>query len=250
MDASETDRSQTFCFLLLRPSGRIIDGVKKLLAVPARGEATRQRIIERSAPIFNQHGYAGTALSELMQATGLQKGGIYRHFSGKEELAEEAFRFAWANAARRRLEGVSAAAGATEKLRLLVKNFVRGPRTLPGGCPLMNTVVDADDTSPALLSLARQAFREWRGTIVKIIREGQRGGEFRRDVSAVSAATLMIGSLEGALLISRIEGNRTALVSAERQLEAWIRTLAPGVSLKSGLSLKNAARRTVRAKRK
>jgi AcrR family transcriptional regulator len=230
--------------------------VKKLLAVPARGEATRQRIIERAAPIFNQHGYAGTALSELMEATGLQKGGIYRHFSGKEELAEEAFRFAWANARRRRMEGVLAAASNTEKLRLLVRNFVRGPRTLAGGCPLMNTAVDADDTSPALLSLARKAFREWRGTIVKIIREGQRAGEFRRDVSAVSAATLMMGSLEGALLITRIEGNRTALHAAERQLEAWIRTLAPGlsskpgVSLKPGRPLKKTARRMLQAKRK
>jgi TetR/AcrR family transcriptional regulator, transcriptional repressor for nem operon len=218
--------------------------VRKLPAAAARGEATRQRIIERAAPVFNQHGYAGTALSELMEVTGLQKGGIYRHFSGKEELAEEVFRFSWANAVHRRLGGIPATASATEKLRLLVKNFVRRPRTLPGGCPLMNTAVDADDTSPALLSLARQAFRDWRGTIVKIIREGQRNGEFRRDVSAASAATLLIGALEGALLISRIEGNRGALFLAEKQLNAWIRTLAPG------RPLKKTSRRAVRAVRK
>ena len=52
-----------------------------------KGEATRQDIIRKSAPIFNRKGYSGAALSDLMRATGLEKGGIYRHFESKEELA-------------------------------------------------------------------------------------------------------------------------------------------------------------------
>ena len=39
------------------------------------GEQTRQEIIRRAAPLFNQKGYEGTALSDLMQATGLEKAG-------------------------------------------------------------------------------------------------------------------------------------------------------------------------------
>jgi len=33
-----------------------------------------------------------------MEATGLQKGGLYRHFDSKEELAQEAFDYAWERA--------------------------------------------------------------------------------------------------------------------------------------------------------
>jgi hypothetical protein len=40
-----------------------------------KGEQTRQEIIRRAAPLFNQKGYEGTALSDLMQATGLKKAG-------------------------------------------------------------------------------------------------------------------------------------------------------------------------------
>ncbi len=47
-----------------------------------KGEQTRQEIIRRAAPLFNQKGYEGTALSDLMEATGLEKGGIYRYFTG------------------------------------------------------------------------------------------------------------------------------------------------------------------------
>jgi TetR/AcrR family transcriptional repressor of nem operon len=56
-----------------------------------KGEQTRQDIIRKAAPIFNQKGYDGAALSDLMRATGLEKGGIYRHFESKEELAGDAF---------------------------------------------------------------------------------------------------------------------------------------------------------------
>ena len=52
-----------------------------------KGERTRQRVIETAARVLNRHGYAGSGMSELMQETGLAKGGIYRHFDSKEALA-------------------------------------------------------------------------------------------------------------------------------------------------------------------
>ena len=61
-----------------------------------KGENTRREIVEKAAPLFNQKGFEGTSLSDLMRVTGLQKGGIYRHFSSKEELAGEAFDYACA----------------------------------------------------------------------------------------------------------------------------------------------------------
>ena len=60
-----------------------------------KGEQTRRKIVEAAAPIFNKRGYEGSSLNDLMEATGLKKGGIYRHFSSKEELAAEAFDYTW-----------------------------------------------------------------------------------------------------------------------------------------------------------
>jgi TetR/AcrR family transcriptional repressor of nem operon len=62
-----------------------------------KGQETRQEIIRKAAPIFNRKGYSGAALSDLMRATGLDKGGIYRHFESKQELAVDAFAHAWKN---------------------------------------------------------------------------------------------------------------------------------------------------------
>jgi TetR/AcrR family transcriptional regulator, transcriptional repressor for nem operon len=59
-----------------------------------KGELTRERIVRRTAPLFNQQGYFGASLADIMRATGLEKGGIYNHFGSKEALALEAFDYA------------------------------------------------------------------------------------------------------------------------------------------------------------
>ena len=57
----------------------------------SKGAATRQRIVELAAPVFNQRGYVGASMRDLVDATGLEKGGIYNHFGSKEQLALEAY---------------------------------------------------------------------------------------------------------------------------------------------------------------
>src|SRR3984885_6193510 len=58
-----------------------------------KGESTRQWIIEQAAPLFNQRGFEGCSMQDVLEATGLEKGGVYRHFESKEELAAEVFRY-------------------------------------------------------------------------------------------------------------------------------------------------------------
>ena len=57
----------------------------------SKAEKTRQFIIEKTAPIFNKKGFAGTSLSDMTEATGLTKGSIYGNFADKDEVAMAAF---------------------------------------------------------------------------------------------------------------------------------------------------------------
>ena len=52
---------------------------------------TKDLIIEKAAPIFNKHGYAGTSMSQLAQAIQMTKGAIYGNFKDKDEIALAAF---------------------------------------------------------------------------------------------------------------------------------------------------------------
>lgn len=53
-----------------------------------RGQRTRNLIIERTAVVFDQQGFAGATLNQLVAATQLTRGAFYFHFDSKDALAE------------------------------------------------------------------------------------------------------------------------------------------------------------------
>jgi len=77
----------------------------------SKAEQTRQRIIKQAAKLFNQQGFAGASMAELMAATGLKKGGIYNHFTSKDELAIAAFDYNVQLASQRQLAALESATG-------------------------------------------------------------------------------------------------------------------------------------------
>jgi TetR/AcrR family transcriptional repressor of nem operon len=201
--------------------------VKTSSSNAGKGGQTRQRIIQQSAPVFNRNGFAGTSMSELMAATGLEKGGIYRHFESKQALAAAAFDYAWDAVSTPRWRGLEACTSYLEKLLLMVRNFVGQPvRSLPGGCPLLNTAVDCDDGDLVLRSKARAALNQWRSHVSGLVREAQAGGELRSEVNADAVAVSIIASLEGAIMMSRLEKSREPLQIIGKHLEEYLRELS------------------------
>ena len=190
-----------------------------------KGEATRQRIIATAAPIFNQRGYAGTCMQDILAATELEKGGLYRHFSGKEELALESFRHTLGQLVDTRIAHLDTVDGAALQLLHLVDRFVRIPSPIAGGCPLMNVAADADEAIPALLTLAGEGLKAWQARLMRILRQGIRTGELRSGLDPRSTANTIIAMLEGALMITRLEGNRRALHEIQASLIPYIEAL-------------------------
>ena len=191
---------------------------------PSKGERTRQRIISKAAGLFNRRGYRGGSLQDLMKATGLEKGGIYRHFSSKEELAALAFEHAWRENFAARQTDLDAIPNNVDKIKQLITNFVERPASIPGGCPLLNTAVDADDGNPLLRDHARKALKGWKDRIESMITEGIRSGEIRRAVDTRKVANLIIALLEGALMIARLERSEHALRDAAAHLHGYVET--------------------------
>jgi len=188
----------------------------------SKGDQTRQRIVAQAASLFNQRGYEGCSMSELMEATGLEKGGIYRHFSSKEELAAEAFDYAWRTAIDLRMRDLDSIPNSVDALRLFITNFVERQPSLPGGCPLLNTAVDADDGNRVLRDCARRALRNWRKDLAALVDNGIKRKEIKRGVDPKQVATVIISSLEGALMMSRLEGDRTALHAVQSYLATYL----------------------------
>lgn len=57
------------------------------MAVQARAESTRRRILEAAATLFGERGYSETGLTDIVEGAGLSTGAFYYHFNSKEAVA-------------------------------------------------------------------------------------------------------------------------------------------------------------------
>jgi TetR/AcrR family transcriptional regulator, transcriptional repressor for nem operon len=187
-----------------------------------KGERTRERIIRQAAPLFNQRGYEGSSMQEIMAATSLEKGGIYRHFESKQELAVEAFDYAWAEALRARRHDLDHIENSVDRLIQFIANFVERRGSVPGGCPLLNTAMDSDNGNAVLRARARQALEGWQKFLSEIIASGMRRGEIQANINKAKLANVIISSLEGAIMISRLEQSVDALRDAQTHLVNYL----------------------------
>jgi TetR/AcrR family transcriptional regulator, transcriptional repressor for nem operon len=189
-----------------------------------KGEQTRQHIIQEAATLFNQRGYIGSSISDVMQCTGLQKGGIYRHFQSKEQLALAAFDYAQQQSTTRLLEAVAAETDAVQQLLAFVVTFhaltLHPP--VPGGCPILNTIVDSDDGDPALRERVVTVVTGWEQLIERIVADGVAQGSMRSDLNPQAVATLLIATLEGGILLARAHRSAVYLHYAVDHLVQYV----------------------------
>jgi TetR/AcrR family transcriptional regulator, transcriptional repressor for nem operon len=189
-----------------------------------KGEQTRKKIVAAAAPIFNQRGYEGSSIADLMEATGLKKGGIYRHFASKEELAMEAFDYTWGAARDARWSRVDENTTGVEQLKQLIANFIDRKPSVAGGCPILNTAIDADDGNPLLRERVRKALRFWSNRLQDVVKQAAEQGEIRPDIDPKTVATLIIATLEGALMMSRLERSEDPLRRVQTHLNHYLDT--------------------------
>jgi TetR/AcrR family transcriptional repressor of nem operon len=191
----------------------------------SKGAKTRQHIVVKAASLFNQRGYEGCSLREIMTASGIEKGGIYRHFASKEELALAAFDFAWGEVSHGRTQGLEEIEDPLLRIEAFIHNFVDRRHTLRGGCPLLNTAIDADDGNSALRARARQALNNWRTRLSSLIYSAIRRGTLKPETQPRAVASIIIGALEGALMVSRLDEDRCALEIARDHLIFYMESL-------------------------
>lgn len=173
-----------------------------------KSEKTKQFIIEQVAPIFNMKGYAGTSLSDMTEATGLTKGSIYGNFSGKDEVALAAFDYNLEKLLSIISGEMSKCHTIKEKLLVYANAYINFAR-LPfpeGGCPILNTAVEADDTHPILKQKTAKAIEGWKANIVELIEAGVKNEEFKKVKEPEIIALSIIALIEGSLMIAKATG--------------------------------------------
>lgn len=189
-----------------------------------KGEKTREYIIQQAAEIFNQHGYFGSSLSDIMRETGLRKGGIYNHFESKDELVIASFDYAIQLMTKRyaqAIQGEKTSIGQLIAVISVYENIIEDP-PLKGGCPLLNTAIESDDAHPVLREKARQAMDKWLKFIRLIIYKGIKSGEIHPSTDAESVATFITSTIEGGVMISKLYQDSTYMRGVIKHLSEFV----------------------------
>lgn len=180
----------------------------------SKADRTRQFIIETTSGIFNTKGYAGTSMSDITEATGLTKGSIYGNFSNKEEVAIAVFDYNYGKVSGVISQRISAAKNYHDKLMVYAQvydQFTRANFFPQGGCPVLNTAVEADDTNPLLKDRAAKALQKWKKNIMDIMQAGVEAGEFKEGMDHNRIALTMIALIEGGIMMSKVTNSQSCL---------------------------------------
>lgn len=182
----------------------------------SKAENTRKFIIEKSAPVFNIKGYSGTALSDIMEATGLSKGSIYGNFESKDEVAIAVYQYNIDLMASKFAEAMQDKKNTTDKLIAFTDYYRNNWKDFfeRGGCPIQNASIEADDNAPFLKKHVQNSVKRWVKAFSNMIEEGQKAGTFKKKVNAEAYAYDMLTTLEGGVMLAKIMNNPQLLFNA------------------------------------
>jgi len=194
----------------------------------SKAERTKQFIIEKTAPVFNEKGYAGTSLNDLTKATSLTKGSIYGNFENKDEVALAAFDYNHNKVTEYIKTKFYATDNAVERLLIypeVYRNYLKIP-FLKAGCPILNTATEADDTHPLLKEKAANAILFWKRSVENQIKRGIVRGEIKADTNPSEVAVILISLIEGAFMQAKVTGRNAELKLAMDYLAKIIQNLS------------------------
>lgn len=190
-----------------------------------KAERTSAFIIETVAPVFNKHGYVGTSMSDLTEATGLTKGALYGNFENKEALALSAFEYNSSRLLEKIDEKLGVTGTALDKIFELTK-FFRNYDIFTqemGGCPILNVGVDSQHNNHLLSAATKEVIKIIEGKIALVLENGVRQGELNLPVTPLQFAKQLYTMLQGAVAMSTMTQDRKYLMNTVAYLEQLVK---------------------------
>lgn len=189
------------------------------------GSDTRQQIVEQALQIFSVKGYHHTSINDLMDATGLTKGGLYGHFGSKEEIWAAAYERAveiWRGIVFRNIDGV---ADPLQRIQLVIEQDLRdyvGGRVFTGGCFFLNLLVELSGQSPAMAAQILRGFDGFSGLLARWLAEAQEKRLLVPDVNPREIAHFLVVSLNGTAALYAARQEPEMIEQMIRQLGCYL----------------------------
>lgn len=184
---------------------------------------TRERLLDEATKLVHEKGFRATSLNDLLNAAGVNKGSLYYHFPGKDDLGLAVLERAKARFLAT-LDELLAAPTPAESLRQFLEFVLEKHRSkrFVGGCLFGNTALEMSDADRRFADSMCHLFHEWTGRLAAVVRAGQNAGQFRRDIPADHLAQMIVSTVEGGIMMSRLQKDEGPLKACLEGLKTFL----------------------------
>jgi AcrR family transcriptional regulator len=188
----------------------------------SRQTNVRQRVVAAAAEMLARHGLNATSIREMIKRAKAPLGSAYHHFPrGKEQMVVEAVAFAGAQVSRSLERHLQAGpvAGLRSFLSVWREVLIRSDFRM--GCPVMAVAVEepVGEAAEKPLDAAATVFADWEGKLAATLQVHGRDAR-----SATELATLIVASVEGAIVLCRARRSISSFDRVARELERLVHT--------------------------
>ena len=181
----------------------------------------RASMVRSGAQLIREHGVSGVGLREIVTHSKGPRGSLHRYFpGGKTQLVAEAIDLAVAELSEGVEVALARAVDRTEAVAIIVSPWRRTllDHDFALGCPLAAAVVDMADND-VLREHSCDKFARWRQTVAAtFVRLGD------SETNANDLATVLLASIEGAMVLARAQRRTDALDAVQRYFSSPTRS--------------------------
>lgn len=177
-----------------------------------KGDETKEKIIQVSLELFRAKGYFNTSVNDIIEKTGIKKGGLYFHIQSKEKLAIKVLEGALENyetIISAGIENLSPLKRLGTKIEAIVNYHENSG--LQKGCLFGNMALEIGMNDSDISRFIQKVFKSWESSFERMIKEAVESGELKLHETPQELAKMILASIEGGLMLSKISGELDSL---------------------------------------
>jgi len=193
-----------------------------------KGELTRRNIIEKALQLFSVKGYFNTSISDILQATGLTKGGLYCHFKSKEDVWRAVYDDAvqiWKTAV---FNDIDSNGDPLHRIERTVENVLLdylGGDVFDGGCFFVNMLVEMTGQSDRMGRHILKGFVGFSKLFQSWLAEAEHSDILKPNLDHREIANFIVITLNGAATLYMSSRDKAILEQTSDQLRFYIQQL-------------------------
>jgi len=190
----------------------------------------RETILTEGLKVVHARGFGGASVRDIVQAAGVPQGSFTNHFASKEAFGLEVLDLYFESSRKLMRETLlNESLPPLERLRSYVDvNIGRlGKDKMKNGCMLGNFSAEASDHSEPIRERLVEIFAEIQRAVRQCLKAAAKTGELPLGVDTDAMATFVVGSLQGAILLSKAQRSAVPVERFREVLFASVLRAAP-----------------------